>query len=178
MQDEFLQFGDGARAEAVVLHLLGGVVNALQALTDERILGVVFLYLGVDEVVVVVKLAGLTKKHIFHTRLEAILDPFQSSEPHHFDAACLVAEKTRGACGPRCTNHLDVRDGADQLIINAIIVDVGHLLNLAAVDIAERKLVEHILIGGQFSSMRQRYGFSTLFVKIIIFAVQNIIQLR
>ena len=143
----------------MVFHLLGSVVDTLQTFADERVLGVVFLNFGVDEVVVVVKLAGLTKKHIFHARFEAVLDPFQSTEPHHLDAARLVAEKSRGACGPWGPNHLDVGDGADQLIINAIIVDIGHLLNLAAVDVTERKLVEHILISGHAQLLLQDFGF-------------------
>ena len=76
----------------MVFHLLGGVVDTLQTFADERVFGVVFLDFGVDEVVVVVELAGFAEKHIFHAWLEAVLDPFQSTEPHHFDAARLVAE--------------------------------------------------------------------------------------
>ena len=153
-----MQFGDGARAEAMVFHLLGGVVHALQSFANKRILGVVLLDFGVDEVEVVVELRGLAKQHIFHARLEAVLDPFQSSEPHHFDAACLVTKESCGACGPRCPNHLDVGDGADELVINGVVVDVGHLLNLATVDVTERKLVEHVLIGEHAQLLLQDFG--------------------
>ena len=147
LQDEFLHLGDGTSSEAMVFHLLGGVVDALQAFTDERVFRVVFLDFGVDEVEVVVELARFAEKHILHIRLEAVLDPFQSTKPHHLDAARLVAKEPRGACGPRCPNHLDVGNGSHKLIIHRIVVNVGHLLDLAAVDITERKLVEHILIG-------------------------------
>ena len=142
----------------MVFHLLGGVVDALQAFTDERVLGVVLLDFGVNEVEVVVELGGLAEKHILHTRLESILDPFQTTEPHHFDAARLVTEKPRGACGPRRPNEFDVGNGANELIIHGIVVDVSHLLDLAAIDITERKLVEHILIGMHAQLLLQDFG--------------------
>ena len=142
----------------MVFHLFGGVVDALQALADERVLGVVLLNFGVNEVIVVVKLAGLTEKDIFHARFEAVLDPFQSTKPHHLDAACLVAEETCGACGSRCADEFDVRDGADELVIYCVVVDVGHLLDLAAVNVTERKLVEHVLIGGHTQLLLQDFG--------------------
>ena len=143
----------------MVFHLLGGVVNALQTFADEWVFGVVLIDFGVDEVEVVVKLARFAEKHIFHARFEAVLDPFQSPEPHHFDAARLVAEQPRGARSPRYPDELDVGDSADQLIIHGIVVDVSHLLDLAAVDVTERKLVEHILIGGHAQLLLQDFGF-------------------
>ena len=108
LQDEFLQLGDGTGTQAVVFHLLRGVVDALQSLADERVLGVVLLYLGVDEVEVVVKLTRLAEKHIFHARLEAVFEPFQATEPYHFDTTRFVAEEPRGTCGSRCPDELDV----------------------------------------------------------------------
>ena len=158
MQDEFLQFGDGASAKAVVFHLLSGVVHALQALADERVIGVVLLDFGVDEVEVVVELARLAEQHIFHARLEAVLDPFQTTEPHHLDAARLVVEEPRGACRSWCPNKFDVGDGADELVIHRIVVDVSHFLDLAAVDITERELVEHVLISGHAQLLLQDFG--------------------
>ena len=142
----------------MVFHLLSGVVDALQAFADERVLGVVLLDFGVDEVEVVVELAGLAEKHILHARLETVLEPFQSTEPHHFDAAAVVGENARGACSPRCANHLDVGNRSNQLIINAFVVDIGRLLDLASVDVAERKLVEHILIGMHAQLLLQDFG--------------------
>ena len=147
LEDEFLQLGDGACAKAMVFHLLGGVVDSLQSLADKRVVGVVLLYLGMDEIVVVVELAGLAEKHVLHAGLESVLEPFQATEPHHFDTARLVAEKASGACGPWCANHLNVGNRSNQLVINTVIIDIGHLLDLASVDVTERKLVEHILIG-------------------------------
>ena len=158
MQDEFLQLGDGTRAKAVVFHLLGGVVHALQSLADERVRGVVLLDFGMDEVEVTVEFGGLAEQHILHAWLEAVLDPFQSAEPHHLDATRLVAEKARGPCGPRCADEFDVGDGADELVIYAVVVDVGHLLDLAAVDVTERKLVEHVLIGGHAQLLLEDFG--------------------
>ena len=158
LQDEFLQLGDGARAQAVVFQAFRGVVNALQALADERVLGVVLLDFGVDEIVVVVELTGLAEKHILHARLETVFEPFQPSEPHHFDAAAVIGENACGACGPRCANHLDVGNRSNQLIINAFVVDISRLLDLASVDVAERKLVEHILIGGHAQFLLQDFG--------------------
>ena len=73
LENEFLHLGDGACAKAVVLHLLSGVVDALQSLTDERVLGIILLYLGMDEIVVVVELAGLAEKHVLHAGLESVL---------------------------------------------------------------------------------------------------------
>ena len=142
----------------MVFHLLSGVVDALQPLTDERVLGVVLLDFGVDEVEVVVELAGLAEQHIFHTRLEAVLDPFQPTEPHHFDTARLVVEETRGACRPRRPNEFDVGDGANELVIDSVVINVGHLLDLAAIDITERKLVEHVLIGMHAQLLLQDFG--------------------
>ena len=158
LQDEFLQFGDGASAKAVVFHLLGGVIHTLQSLADERVLGVVFFDFGVDEVEIVIEFGSLAKQYIFHARLEAVLDPFQSSEPHHFDAARLVAEKTRGPCGPRCPDEFDIGNGTNKLVIHGVVVDVSHLLDLAAVDVTERKLVEHILIGGHTQFLLEDLG--------------------
>ena len=142
----------------MVFHLLGGVVDALQAFTDERVLGVVLLDFGVNEVEVVVELARFAEQHIFHARLEAVLDPFQTTEPHHFDAARLVTEKPRGACGPRRPNEFDVGDGANELVIDSVVINVGHLLDLAAIDITERKLVEHVLIGMHAQLLLQDFG--------------------
>ena len=142
----------------MVFHLLGGVVDALQAFTDERVLRVVLLDFGVNEVEVVVELARFAEQHIFHARLEAILDPFQTTEPHHFDAARLVTEKPRGACGPRRPNEFDVGDGANELVIDSVVINVGHLLDLAAIDITERKLVEHVLIGMHAQLLLQDFG--------------------
>ena len=142
----------------MVFHLLSGVVDALQALADERVLGVVLLDFGVDEIEVVIELAGLTEKHVFHAGLEAVFDPFQPTEPHHFDTARLVVEETRGACRPRRPDELDVGDGADELVIHRIVVDVSHFLDLAAVDITERKLVEHVLIGMHIQLLLQDFG--------------------
>ena len=142
----------------MVFHFLGGVVDALQSLADERVLGVIFLDFGVDEVEVVVELTRLAEQHIFHAGLEAVFEPFQSAEPHHLDAACLIAEESRGSCGPRCANHLDVGDGADELIINGVVVDISHLLYLAAVDVTERKLIVHVLIGDHAQLFLQDFG--------------------
>ena len=142
----------------MVFHLLSGVVDALQALADERVLGVVLLDFGVDEVEVVVELTGLAEKHILHTRLEAVLDPFQPTEPHHFDTARLIVEEPRGACRSWCPNKFDVGDGADELVIHRVVVDVSHFLYLAAVDITERKLVEHVLICGHTQLLLQDFG--------------------
>ena len=158
LQNLSLHLGDGTRAKAVVFHLLGGVVDALQSLANERVLGVVFLDFGVDEVEVVVELARLAEKNVFHARLETVFDPFQSAEPHHLDAAGLIAEEPRGACRPRCPDHLDVGDGADELVVHCVVVDVGHLLDLAAVDVTERKLVEHVLIGEHTQLLLQDFG--------------------
>ena len=158
LQNLSLHLGDGSGTQAVVFHLFGGVVDALQSLADERVFRVVFFYLRVDEIVVVVKLARLAKQHIFHARFEAVLNPFQSSEPHHLDAARLIAEESRGACGPRCTNQFDVGDGANELVIHGVVVNVGHLLDLAAVDVSERKLVEHVLVGGYAQLLLEDFG--------------------
>lgn len=142
----------------MVFHLFRCVVDALQAFTNERVLRVVFLDFGVDEVEVVIELARFAEQHIFHARLEAVLNPFQSAEPHHFDAARLVTEKPRGACGPRRPYEFDVGNGANELVIHRIVIDVGHLLDLAAVDITEWKLVEHVLIGMHAQLLLQDFG--------------------
>ena len=130
----------------------------MQTLADERVLGVVLLDFWVNEIEVVVELTGLAEQHIFHARLEAVLDPLQPTEPHHFDTARLVVEETRGACRPRRPDELDVGDGTDELVIHRIVVDVSHFLDLAAVDITERKLVEHVLIGGHAQLLLQDFG--------------------
>ena len=142
----------------MVFHALRGVVDALQSFADERVLGVVFLDFGMNEVKVVVELGGPTKQHILHARLKAVLDPFQPAKPHHLDAPRLVAEEARGACGPWCPNELDVGDGTDELVIHGVIIDIGHLLNLAAVNVTERKLVEHVLIGEHAQFLLQDFS--------------------
>ena len=118
LEDLALYLGNLSSAKTVVFHLFGGVVNALQTFTNQWVAGVVFFNLRMNEVVVVVELAGFAKQHIFHSRLESVLDPLQSPKKHKFDGAGLVSKPCRGTACPRRAYKLYIADGSDKLVVD------------------------------------------------------------
>ena len=44
------------------------------------------------------------------------------------------------------------------MVIDGVIVDVGDLLDLASVDVTERELVEHVLVGDHAQFLLQDFG--------------------
>ena len=132
-------------AEADVFHLLGGVVNALQCLADEHVVGIIVLDIGMGEVEAVVKHARLAEDEVFLARLEAVFYPFQTLEPHQFDGAGVVGESRRNSRNSRTTNGLYIAHRSNELVINGVVGNLSDLMNLRAVDIPEREIIEQVL---------------------------------
>ena len=157
LEDLALDLGDLTRTEAMVFHLLGGVIHPLQAFANQRVGGVVLFNFRMDEVVVVVKLGCFAEKHVLHAGLESVFDPFQAAEKDDFDRAGVVGEPCGGAGGSWRTHELHIANGADELVVNQVIVHLRHLVDLALVDIAERELVEHIHEGEHLQFLAQDF---------------------
>lgn len=132
-------------AEADVFHLLGGVVNALQCLANEHVVGVIVLDIGVSEVEAVIKHARLAEDEIFLAWLEAVFYPFQTFEPHQFDGAGVVGESSCNSRNSRTAKGLHVAHRSHKLVIDGVVAYLSDLMNLRAVDISEREIVEEVL---------------------------------
>ena len=141
----FYDFCELFCAETGVFHLLGGVVNALQRLADQHIVGVVVLNVGMCEVEAVVKNARLAENKVFLAWLEAVFYPFQTFKPHQFDGAGVVGKSRCNPCNSRSTNALQITHGSDELVINGVVTNLPDLMNLRTVDIPEREIIHEVL---------------------------------
>lgn len=132
-------------AETCVFHLLGGVINALQSLADEHVVGVIVLDIRMGEVEAVVEHARLAEDEVFLAWLEAVFNPFQTFEPHQFDASGVVGECRRNPRNSRTAKGLHVAHRSHELVIDGVVAYLSDLMNLRTVDISEREIVEEVL---------------------------------
>ncbi len=117
----------------------------MQSLAHQGVVGVVVLHVGVGEVETVVEYARLAENQIFFARLEAVFNPFQALKPYQFNGAGIVGECGRNPRNSRSADALHIAYRAYKLIVDIVVADLPHLMDLRAVDIPEREVIHEVL---------------------------------
>ena len=111
-----------------------------------------------DKIVPLVELRRFAKHYVFLPDLEFFLDPLYPFEKYQFDIACTIGKNSYQAGAFAAAGQRHALDGAAQLDIGACGVYLADCIELAAVHIAERESVEHILERSDAKLLFQKLG--------------------
>ena len=144
----------GALGDLAVVELLGEAVHALQPLRYR--LGLVDIYLGVDDAVVVLERRGFSEEQIFHTGTVGVLDVSDTVEPDDLDGACAIGEQRHQPPARSLARRGEVDEPPTQLNIGHITADLVDVVYGASVDVSEGEVKEQVMECGYAQFLAQQ----------------------
>ena len=147
---------DGFRREAALVERVGQAVDAAQAVGLCR--RAVDFHLGVGEAESPVEHVGLAEKDVFHARLITIGDGFQPIEPHHLYRPRTVGKQCLQTPFGAFACRVETDEPSADLYVRHFARYVADAVNLAAVNIAKRKIVEQVAIGVDVELLVEQFG--------------------
>ena len=163
----------GAGAEAVLLHFVGGVVDGHQGVACAVVDGGEGLDVGMRHLPDIVEDGGLAHDEVFDVGFQAFAHPFGSGEPYELEVSGAVEEVdgeafAMGACGDGL--HVGQASADNDEVV--VFLDGSDGGDDRAVDIAEGQVVQHVGIGvdagfgGQHLGTRRAYAFEVCYVVV------------
>lgn len=157
LKQVFLQLLKEARRETVVAEFFREVVNAHHALW--RLALLISIHFGVNDAVGAIKQRGFSKHDILHAGLIGLLNGFHPVEPHTFHRAGAVAKQADKPTARALALRVESDESPLQLHAgNVGTPQVADVMNGAAVDISERKIVEHVVETLDVEFLRKNFG--------------------
>ena len=144
----------GARAKLAVGQLLGQAIDTLQPL--RRCLGLVDVDLGVNNVIAILVERRLAEKQVLDPRAVGLHETLDTVEPNDLDGARAVGkEGLQSALAPLASRG-ECHKSSPQLDVGHLAVNLADVVNGAAVDIAEREIIDQVVECGYAQFLAQQ----------------------
>ena len=143
------------RERAVAQHL-GQIVHALQALCNMFIVS--NINLGVNDIQVGVEHRRLAIEDILRRGVIRLLNRRHTIEPHHLDGARAIGEQRLQTPFAALAHRVERDEPAPQLHCRLVAMQLIHMVNHAAVDVAEREIIQQVIVGRDAQFLLEQLG--------------------